>query len=798
MRPLADLVRLSLYVVFSLVTVAAWGQGKTDSGGDTPTQNNSEALHEIINNPPSLGPPTFNAQYGKAPSGPKEQTVPVGDVLIPPASKTLANDINTASQEGGNGLQAIGGSPGRIIGGAMQIATLSGQGNGISANGTNGVVGGAHVSPTVLAGSKILQTDPVKADLNFQQALAQNPNDTAALAGHIQALSAQGQRADATASAQRLLTLEPTNKLAQQIVAQSANVDHAEGITQKFKKLTEGLLHGPQDDGAAVGKVLAMSALAGAGGSPGAAGAGVEGLGTVRSLGAQGQVAMPTSQVMTYEAQRLPSQFAPLVLHALEKERVGDFTSALLDAIQATDMAPGDAAAWTVRAEIDNHLQNYPAGIKDAGTAIALAPGNARALRARAFAELESGQFDQALADATTATSLDPASGIGFLYKAMAEDRLGRTDEAAQDLRKAVALDGSLAPLASPMMSKLGLSSTASGGAKSHLLRGGLIVVSLALVLFGLLGTRRGRELTRRFTTTRPGGPNLGAALNAPLPELTTGSMLGDTYRIVREIGRGGMGVVYEGRDETLQRRVAIKRLIQDEQTTSADFDRFLREARLVAQLKHPNVAEIYTLLPGREAFLIFEYIDGKTLDEALRVNRVLPMHAARKVVREVASALTSAHAQGIIHRDLKPSNVMLAADGSAKVMDFGIAHQARTAATRHMTQTIACGTPPYMAPEQGMGSVSKASDIYALGVMAYELVTGVRPFEGPDYLEQKLQKRYVPASQRSTAASAALDQLFAQVFDPDPTKRPSDAAAFADAFDRAADSTPRRQASSV
>jgi serine/threonine protein kinase len=215
-----------------------------------------------------------------------------------------------------------------------------------------------------------------------------------------------------------------------------------------------------------------------------------------------------------------------------------------------------------------------------------------------------------------------------------------------------------------------------------------------------------------------------------------------------------------------------------------------------VAQLKHPNLAQIYNVLGDGELLLVFEYVEGKTLDRVLSGERTLPPGRVRRVVVEAASALACAHARGIIHRDLKPANVMMGGDGAVKLMDFGIAHQARAAT--QLTRTSASGTPPYMSPEQGMGSVSKASDLYALAVMAYELLVGVRPFEGPDFLEQKLQMRYTPITQRNEALPKELDAFFARAFEPDPTKRFADAGVFVEEFGRAFDATPRRQAAAA
>ena len=162
-----------------------------------------------------------------------------------------------------------------------------------------------------------------------------------------------------------------------------------------------------------------------------------------------------------------------------------------------------------------------------------------------------------------------------------------------------------------------------------------------------------------------------------------------------------------------------------------------------------------------------------------------IPLDQAAGVLQGIAAGLDYAHERKIIHRDLKPSNVMIARAGGLKIMDFGIAHQARTGSAE--TRTAAWGTPHYMAPEQAMGSVSKASDLYSLGVIAYELVTGVRPFDGPDFVEPKLRKSFEAVTTRDATLPAGLDEFFAAALEPDPTKRPASAAAFVAEFRRAA-----------
>ena len=629
--------------------------------------------------------------------------------------------------------------------------------------------------------------NPAAAEKKLDQMLAENPNDAEALALRAQAREALGNREGSADDARKALQLDPSSVSARLTAEQHAQLERAAGVGKKFGKLAGDMLHGPDD--------------AGAGGESGKNQAGgSDGGGTPRGLA--GADARPGSNIRGGAATdssgfSSPPGVSPLMLAAMRKQALGDYTGALIDISQALDANPNDAAALTLRAELDIQLGNYLAGISDADRALGLTPDSARALRARSYAEYETKLYRQALADATRAVALDPKNGLGYLYKALAEDKLGLSDAALADLNQALALDPTLKRLAAPLLKKYNLGGEAAGPAafrvQPWMVRGGFVGLAMLLVLVGLLGTQKAKTL-RVLLTPRRAQTDAPAAVAV---DLAPGTVLGGTYRILREIGRGGMGVVYEGLDQALQRRVAVKRLIQDEQTMPEDVERFLREARLVAQLKHPNLAQIYAVAVEREPFLVFEFVDGETLDGVLSRSVVLPIPAARRIVGEIAAALTYAHGHNIIHRDLKPSNVMIAKSGAAKVMDFGIAHRSRASATQ-MTQTIACGTPPYMAPEQGMGSVSKASDLYALGVMTYELLTGRRPFDGPNYLAQKLERRYEPATKANPALPPALDHFFETALDPDPTKRPATAAAFMEAFGRACDATPRRQASTA
>ncbi|MEM4408694.1 MAG: serine/threonine-protein kinase, partial [Candidatus Caldarchaeum sp.] len=202
-------------------------------------------------------------------------------------------------------------------------------------------------------------------------------------------------------------------------------------------------------------------------------------------------------------------------------------------------------------------------------------------------------------------------------------------------------------------------------------------------------------------------------------------------YQILELIGSGGMGVVVKGFDHILQRTVAIKilspHLAQDESTVA----RFLSEARAAASLQHPNIISIYEAGESNGLYYFaMEFINGKDLASWIREKGRLSQAETIPIAEQIASALDNAHQRGIIHRDIKASNIMVRPDGLAKVTDFGIA---RVLGGERFTQTgVLVGTPEYMAPELWEGKeASKSSDIYAFGILVYEMLTGEVPFSG-------------------------------------------------------------------
>ncbi len=230
-------------------------------------------------------------------------------------------------------------------------------------------------------------------------------------------------------------------------------------------------------------------------------------------------------------------------------------------------------------------------------------------------------------------------------------------------------------------------------------------------------------------------------------------------YEIKGELGRGGMAAVFLAHDLQLNRRVAIKVMLPGLTYGEHMWDRFLAEARTAAQLDHPHIVYIHSVKEkDRFLYFVMKHIDGRPLDDLLSEHKALPIPVAQTILTEVAGALDYAHREGVIHRDVKPANIMVDQRGSSIVMDFGIA---RATDARRFTQTGATiGTPAYMSPEQCHGlETSASSDQYSVGVLAYELLTGLPPFTGTPIELQiaHMQDTPVPILDRRSELSPEL-----------------------------------------
>ena len=275
-------------------------------------------------------------------------------------------------------------------------------------------------------------------------------------------------------------------------------------------------------------------------------------------------------------------------------------------------------------------------------------------------------------------------------------------------------------------------------------------------------GTPRGRRRT----------PSSGL-LDAIVPE--TDDVIAGVYKVVRQIGAGGMGTVYEAFDTSLQRTVALKMMRSEIRDDARERARFIKEAQTVAALKHPNIVGIHAIVEeNSQLYLVFEYVKGRTLAEVVSKRGTLDFPQALEALKSMADALEYAHANGVVHRDLKLSNVMVEHDGSVRVMDFGVARQVQDAMNRmSMTNTV-CGTPAYMAPEIEQGIVGREADVYSLAVCFYELLTGEVPFagSGSTMLLNKMNMRYRPLSSLVPDAPAGVDDVLTRALEAEPGKR--------------------------
>ena len=264
-------------------------------------------------------------------------------------------------------------------------------------------------------------------------------------------------------------------------------------------------------------------------------------------------------------------------------------------------------------------------------------------------------------------------------------------------------------------------------------------------------------------------------------------------YSILEEIGRGGMGVVYKALQLRINRVVALKLVRGNEDVPPDDLIRFLVEGELLAKMQHPNIVQIYEVgkhtLPSGEIrpYMAMEYINGGTLKHQLSGRPHSAKSAARLLIT-LARAVHYAHQQGIIHRDLKPANVLMSADGTPKITDFGLAKQLRLISD--LTDAgFVVGTPDYMAPEQARGkTVGPASDIHALGMLLYELLTGKPPFVGDsdeEIMQLVVRLDPLPPSRIIAQVPRDLETICMKCLEKQPSKRYATAAALAEDLER-------------
>lgn len=466
---------------------------------------------------------------------------------------------------------------------------------------------------------------------------------------------------------------------------------------------------------------------------------------------------------------------------AASKNSLGDYSDAVKYASMAVEEDGNNMNAYLERAMAHNFLGHYDEAINDATKALEKDSGNVQALNIRSWALNKKGNFRQAGGDATAAIKLNPNLADAWFNRANANKKMGDYKQMLQDYRQAALLSKNYSSHYKDAVSQYAKSVTGftydsslfqkSKPKSDSTLRKFFMLMAFTITGGLLIGFGFFHMASSKLVKSAANG--IITQPNEFSPDIFYEGVVSGKYKIEKKIGAGGMGTVYEAVDQTLERKVAIKKMNDDVKVNEREKQRFLQEARMVALLQHPNIVEIYTIFEENgNIYLVFEYIAGKTLDIALGDEVRMSFEKSKDIFDDISKALIYAHSKNIVHRDLKLSNIMISdEEGFVKVMDFGLARKAMESMAR-LTNAEIVGSPAYMAPEQDSGASGKQCDVFALGVCLYEVLTGDLPFKGPDFHNQKEHKLYAPISSIALAAPKGVDELIAKTLEPDPEKR--------------------------
>jgi tetratricopeptide (TPR) repeat protein len=442
----------------------------------------------------------------------------------------------------------------------------------------------------------------------------------------------------------------------------------------------------------------------------------------------------------------------------------GDYVTAFDQAQKAIAADPDNAGGWLLKARAlsgigaqsrgENRRERFEQAEAAALEAIRLSPENGEGYR-----EIHLGKNGEALEAATRAIERNSRDAKAFWLRAVAHQELGNREKMLADLKRAADLDEARFGAAyrdavagirffDPntndsrrlLDAMTAFPEEERGSGQPSLILFGLLLLGCSAS--GLAAAYAWRRL-RDEDGDADASPSPAVAVNRaePEPSEDKSTLLAGKYKLTRTIGRGAWGQVWEGEDTTLGRRTAIKQISADPEIP----EMHLNEARTLASMQHPNIVEIYEVLEVPQGvFLVFELLQGKTVQQMLAERKRLSPGEVCTILGAASSALEKAHANRIVHRDLKPANIMVTDEGHVKIMDFGIARSIGdelaprgivpksgellpTAATSHLA-----GTPGYRPPEASQGVVSAAFDLFSLGVCAFEMLVGRRPFSVP------------------------------------------------------------------
>jgi tetratricopeptide (TPR) repeat protein len=451
---------------------------------------------------------------------------------------------------------------------------------------------------------------------------------------------------------------------------------------------------------------------------------------------------------------------------------------------------------YNLRARAYNLLDQPMKAYSDAAASIRLKPqANPAACLELSIAGLKSAQggregYEAALANA--ASGIEQAGGAGpelrarlYRVSGCAKLGLGREKEARADFERMAGTD--------PRM-KVGLEEFEKGNApcEGRPAEGELDAWLLRWVLGTVLLLALGAAAWHGFGR-RPPAASEGYSIRVRTASVAAepSPRIAGKYELVRAIGHGGMGTVYEAVDHSLGRSVAVKKMAAElVELGTRGREIFLREARNVAALRHSAIVEIYAVLEdGDDVYLVFELVTGKTVQQLLAEQRRLGLERTLGLLRPVCQALQYAHGRQMVHRDLKPANIMETLERRIKLMDFGIARSlaepsqaAGTPALQggaFLKTRLLVGTPAYMSPEALRGIICKEGDLYSLGVVLHEMLTGQRPFDDSGDLQSKDAMRFPAAGAAVPGLPREVDELIAHALQPIPGQRLGSAAEF-------------------